>query len=378
MPIPRPLANVLLLAATMFVTACSSIFDGNGGSPLRRLWHTPLDHGNWSSLPTVAGGTVILPGRGTLFGLDAETGARRWSATIFTTGQSISAGNVSARNGRACVADLYGSGCVDPVTGHVIWTGPSDSANGSSDMDDSSLYFGTRRHTVVSRSVADGSVRWETDIAPNAPFLTRVFGVVVRGDTLYAATVRWLNNNGFQAVGDLIALDRTTGRELWRFTPSETSGFQGPPVLAGNLAIVNDVNAHALRAIDLSTHNQVWVTQVAPDGYITAETSPVVAGDTLFVGSTDTQLHVLDVNTGAYRWRVVTNAGSIGSTALCGRYVVVLPFVGGPPSVIDRETHTARIANVLVDNDLVIGRVAVDGTRIYAESYAGVYAFSCG
>jgi outer membrane protein assembly factor BamB len=329
-------------------------------------------------LPAVEAGVVLVGVTGGIGAFDASTGAARWTAQLWSGGQASFAANVTARNGVSCIADYFGIGCVEIATGHVLWSTSVDhpTQDGQSAMDGTALYYGTADHTVVSRALTTGEVLWTSDVDPRTTFSTRVFGVSIRGDTLFAATVRWLNRAGGILVGDLIALDRANGRELWRYTAASRSGFQGAPVLAGNLAIVNDVYSHGLVAIDLTSRQVAWRTDVHEDGYITAETPPVVVGDTLYSGSTDTQVHALDVHTGAYHWRVGTRAGSIGSTAVCGRLVLVVPVSGGPLNVVDRKRLVSDRPTVL-EGDELTGRIAVLGTTAYATGTRGIYALGC-
>ena len=360
--------------------SCASLLDGHAPSiAMNRLWFTPFSGQNgWPGLPAIDSGVVLVGVIGGIAAFDARTGAPRWRAQVWKGGEMSFAGNVSARDGLACIADYFGVGCVDIATGDIRWSAPADHAaqDGQSAMDRTALYYGTAEHTVVSRRLTTGEVLWATDVDPGNTFGSRVFGVSLRGDTVFAATVRWLTFTGGSLVGDLIALDRATGRELWRYTAPSRSGFQGAPVLAGNLAIVNDVESHGLVAIDLTTRQVSWRTDVHEDGYITAETPPVLVGDTLFSGSTDTQVYALNVHTGAYRWRVGTRAGSIGSIAVCGRLVLVVPFSGGPLSAVDRVRLVADRPTVLQGDELT-GRIAVSGTTAYATGARGVYALAC-
>ena len=346
---------------------------------MNRLWFAPFPYQNgWPGLPAIDAGVVLVGVIGGVSAFDASTGAARWTAQLWSGGQASFAGNIAAHNGVACVADYFGVGCVETASGHVRWSMSVDhpTQDGQSAIDGVALYYGTADHTVVARRLASGEALWTTDIAPGTAFPSPVFGVSVRGDTVFAATVRWVDRNGGSIVGDLIALDRLSGRELWRYTAPSRSGFQGAPVLAGNLAIVNDVYSHGLVAIDLTTRQMVWRTDVREDGYITAETPPVLVGDTLYSGSTDTQVYALHVQTGAYRWRVGTRAGSIGSTAVCGRLVLLVPFSGGPLNVVDRVRLIADRPSVLQGDDLT-GRIAVSGTTAYATGTRGLYALAC-
>ena len=373
---PIKLARISLLGAL----SCGSILDGHAPMiVMNQLWFSSLSTpSGWPGIPGLGSGLVLIGIPGGMAAFDQRTGSPRWTAAIWSADTASFSGNVVAYDDVACIADFFGVGCVDITTGQVRWTSHDDrpTQRGQSTIDAETLYYGTYDHTVVARDLANGRIRWATDIAPGSTFLTRVFGVTLRGDTLFATTVRWLNNGGGSLVGDLIALDRKSGRELWRYTAPSRSAFQGAAVLAGNLAVMNDVESHRLVAVNLTTRHEAWHTEVREDGYITAETPPILVGDTLFVGSTDTQVHALDVRTGAYRWRVATHAGSIGNTAVCGRLVLVVPFSGGPLNAVDRVRLIADRPSVLRGDELT-GGIAVSGTTAYATGTRGVYALSC-
>jgi outer membrane protein assembly factor BamB len=244
---------------------------------------------------------VLVGITGGIAAFDARTGNSRWKAAIWGGDTASFAGNIVTNNGLACIADYSGVGCVDMATGRVRWTRHEDhpTQDARSAIDATSLYYGAANHTVVARDLATGERRWATHVDSDTTLLTRVAGVVVRGDTVFATTARRLDHGG---VGDLIALSRRTGQELWRYTGPSPSAFQGAPVLAGNLAILDDDGS--LVAIDLTSRQEVWRTAVRSDGFITAETPPVLGGDTLFTGSRDTRLYAVDVSTRAIRWHV--------------------------------------------------------------------------
>jgi outer membrane protein assembly factor BamB len=364
----------------MGVLSCGSIVDGHStGATLKRLWFAPFAAPSaFPGLPAVASGVVVVGSVGGMSAFDAANGGARWNATLWSGNKASFAGNVVARNGVVCLADYFGIGCADIATGHVRWSTEEDhpTQRGESAIDDAALYYGTADHRVIARELVGGRALWSTDIAPGAQFMSRVFGVSLRGDTLYVATVRWLTLDGGTIVGDLIALDRANGNELWRYTAPSPSGFQGAPLLVGSVAILNDTYSHSLVALEMTSREVAWRTPVRADGYITAETPPVLVGDTLFSGSTDTQVYALDVRTGAYRWRVTTRAGSIGSTAVCGRLVLVLPVAGGALTVVDRAGQVADRPNVL-DGDEITSRIAVSGNTAFAAGIRGLHALSC-
>jgi len=352
---------------------------GANGFGLR--WFTALaDSNDWIGFPAVTGRAVVIAKRGGLAALDTATGAVLWQTRVTRRpDERMLPGNIIVHGNLVCAIDKHGSACLSSATGAVVWSASADSATdaASASADNSAIYYGTRNHRIVSVSLADGSSRWSTDVAPAAPFATRVFGTAVRGDTVYATTVRWLNWNGFPVAGDLIALDARNGRVLWSYTPApgDTSGFQTPPVLTGNLAIVSDVYYHGIRAINLRSHTEVWRTPKDASGYIGSETAPAVVGDTVFAGSTDTHVFALDRITGAERWRVIAGGGSFMSIALCNNYVIAQTL--GDPRAVDRATHVSLRGRLLDSGDFLQSGVTAAGNTAYALGQHGVYAMSC-
>ncbi len=338
----------------------------------------------WRGLPETADGVVVTGMAGGIAAFDTAMGDRVWRAPVFGSARARPvAMNNPVRDHRVCIADYDGIGCADTRTGALQWnvTPPTDSATdgGSSAIDGAALYYGTRAHRLNARSLVDGRLLWSTDLSPTAPFLTRVYSATVRNDTVYATTVRWLNWNGFLSAGDLVAVDARTGRVFWSFTSpdSEKSGFQSPAVLAGNVAVVSDVYRHALRGIDLTTHLELWQSEQNASGYINAETPPIVLGDTVFAGSTDSQVYALDLATGKRLWRSPPIGGSLAGVAICGRWIVSIPFAGGDPYTVDRVTHVVTRFRLPAPGDYLYSQPAVSGHTLYATGEHGVHALVC-
>jgi outer membrane protein assembly factor BamB len=359
--------------------------EGSGAEPLSAKWFTPAGPElTWVGRPALADGVVITAAPGGLGANDTATGQPKWHAQLFGAANAgVSSRSVAVSGHLVCLADYAGVGCADTRTGAPTWTAPASddsvTQGSSSATDGMRIYYGTRAHTLVARSVQTGAVQWKTDLAPGATFLTRVFAAVVRNDTVFATTVRWLNNNGFDVVGDLVALDAATGRVLWAFTPpaDEKSGFQFAPVLVGNLAIVSDVYRHALRAIDLGTRHEVWQSAQSGAGYINSESAPVVVGDTVFAASSDETLYALDVRSGAPLWRTGAAGGSLGAVAPCGRLLVVTLEAGGDPQVVDRQSHVVSRARLLGPGDILFSEPAANNLTAFATGMLGVHAFTC-
>jgi outer membrane protein assembly factor BamB len=379
------------LISACFLTACVCGFSCKGsdsgrqanGGTLELVWNTAAQNVfGWPGTAGVAGNTVIFGAHQGLAAFDTESGALRWTAKLWSDDIDAFATNVAIGDGHACVADQLTVGCVDVATGRVLWTKTvstdSPPGNGESAYDSHTWFYGGRDHKVHAVDPETGTERWSTDITPGAGGPTRVWGVSVRGDTVYATTVRWLTRNSVPLVGDLVALNRQTGAVIWTYTtPGDRGGFQGRALLTDRFAIVNDTYYHALVAIDLQTGKEIWRTVKDESGFISAESTPILAGDTVFAASADTQIYAVDARTGALLWRVRGDGNALGSIDACPKSLIPLEFAGGRPFLVDRKTHQVTSIDALPPGVIISSRFSVVGDRAYAAGTGGVYAFRC-
>ena len=118
----------------------------------------------------------------------------------------------------------------------------------------------------------------------------------VAGDTVYVGS--W--------DGHLYAVDAATGVETWSF---DTGGrVQNSPAVASGRVIVGS-RAAKLFALSAETGELEWI-YVHEDGSW-VESSPVVRGDVVYVGSSDAlKLFALDAESGEQRWQLETGGWS--------------------------------------------------------------------
>jgi outer membrane protein assembly factor BamB len=323
---------------------------------------------------------VIFGARYGLAAFDRQTGKLAWRANLWTREWDALAKNIAIGDGRGCIADNLLIGCVDLASGKVLWTTALDSSAAyvESEYYKGTWYYGGKDHTVHAIDPVNGGEMWAVDLSPGAKYSSRVYGVALRGDTLYATTVRWITATGLPVVGDLLALNRNTGAIYWKYTtPGTKGGFQGRALLTDKLAIVNDTYAHSLLGIDLQTGTEVWRTPKDESGFLSSETTPVLVGDTVFAASADTQIYAVDAKTGGLLWRVQGDGDALGGIDVCPHTLIALEFAGGRPVLVDRQTHRAMAADLLAPDKSMSSRFTVVGNIAYAAGTGGVYAFQC-
>ena len=372
-------------AAVAAANACQLVGVEGGQAGVTQKWFAPVAvtgadaYNQWTGVPKVTGGLVVTGAQNALVALDTGTGRTIWRTAI---GMPVSrySGSIAAADSVVCMVDPSGVGCVTTTTGRLLWAQLGDSAleAGTSAADRVTLYYSCKR-TVKARSLADGHLLWSADAAISSTFGGRPFGVAVRGDTVYVTAVRVTDTSTRSLRADLLALDAANGHLLWTYTAAPApralrSEFIAPPVFAGRLVIVAELNGAWLIAVDAATGMEVWRTVDDSTGYVETQTPPTVIGDTVFSGSTDTQFYAIDVRTGQLLWRTKAQF-SLWSAAVCGRVALVGPVGGGNLWVIDRATHGLAKHDMAGDDIQTV--VAVSGRTAYVGSMQGVYAFTC-
>jgi outer membrane protein assembly factor BamB len=374
--------GMLLLAGSLgFSCSEPSASRTSGPSAMRRMWTTTLtggaEEGRWTGTPVVTHGLAIFGVRGGLAAFDTAAGRQAWRATLWPGGNHTY-GDVRQWRDEVCVEDWPAVGCVDAATGKVLWTKAvlASTANCETAFDSSAWYVGTDSHMVYAFDPATGRQLWATDINPGTKYSSRVYGFAVSSDTLYATTVRLATSAANSNVGDLVGLDRNTGRILFTYTTPGKGGFQGRPAIQGRLAIMNDGYASSLVAIDRFTQQEAWRTASDPSGYINSETSPILVGDTVFAASSDTQVYSINANNGAMQWRAVGVVhGSLGSLDVCGPLLLTVEFGGGNIIAVDRRTHVSGIVGSIPRD--VHSRIGVADGVAYFETTTSVSAYRC-
>jgi polyvinyl alcohol dehydrogenase (cytochrome) len=135
-------------------------------------------------------------------------------------------------------------------------------------------------------------------------------------------------------------LDAETGKVIWSHKVSDYTGIPGDisrssPSLAGNTLVIGDLSAPIMMGINARTGNLRWITRLDPDPHAIMTGSPVLAGDTIYVGTSQSgvstypgALVALDAQTGRILWRRYSLPNPDG---LPGGYWGAVMF--GPPAV---------------------------------------------
>lgn len=390
--------------------------DGGAGGPaaadvpfLRPVWSMKSSDGDFTGTPVVSGGTLVAAaGHGTVFALDASTGALRWKTDLIPDGdieQTINA--------------------TPAIAGGRVYV-PISKANGPQ---------------VAALDLADGSVVWRTTYDTQQGADT--FGSPVVWDgRVYIGTSGQNGDPDVPLRGAITALDAATGDQVFK-TFTVAPGHNGGPVWStpaidadtgilyagtGNAYSGEaDANTDAVISVDARTGALLRVFQAtAGDVFTTSSPTGAVSPDfdfgaspNLFTDASGRKLVGEGQKSGIYwgltrdtltpAWMTPTGGGSavggiIGSTAWDGKRLYGPNSIGGvnwalnpdgtpawatttggpihwnPVAVANGVVYTADMNGTLTAMDASTGlplvKLPLGGQSYGGVSVAGGYVFA--
>jgi len=325
--------RVLVTGASGTIAA----LDAGSGEP---LWEFQARAG--LARPAVFGDRVLVGSHDlSLHVLDAWTGARNLRIEM----QAWILTEVSFADGRAVFGSLDGSVYGVPIPEDAPTPLRIRQADG---------FRISAEHEETEAELAVDSAGDESG-APSVRWRRRLDGPVGRAPAIDDTTV-------FVGAGHaLLALDRATGREIWRARFSGEASTR--PVLTDGLVLVGSRD-DALYALDAATGAERW--RFATGGDIVA--SATIHDRTVFFGSRDGFLYALDSDDGRERWRrqldvihsTPTSAGDALFVATRGDRVRGLSLADGDELWVARTADWAVADLVAAEPDLLVA--SCDGT----------------
>lgn len=325
--------------ALSMLSASCFLFDHDPTGPVERVrerW-TKLQAGFSQSIPVIVGDVVIFgASAGQLVARKQTTGEAIWSTSV--SADRIASRNLLERQGVVVAGAVRSVHGVDAATGQRLWTyvPPVDSIDTDNpragsvdrarlDADESTVFVPAWGASLSAVDVRTGAARWVWQPV-GTTHRTGSMGVRVSGDTVLATVWHFVNTSGTQSESWLVALDKATGRELWRLVlpaPGYLVDIQCAPALWGRLAIVNTGNGQVF-AIDRFTRGIVWQTAVVDTdgaGLIQTDAGPLVVGDVVYHDAGSRDLWARNASDGRLRWKSRYGAMLVGDLTASDRRV---------------------------------------------------------
>ncbi|MDX1686139.1 MAG: PQQ-binding-like beta-propeller repeat protein, partial [Saprospiraceae bacterium] len=178
----------------------------------RVLWDrvVPRSRGGVNFVPAVSDDIVYIGGQGGtgLYALNRMTGDSIW----FYANQSLYGRNVAIKGDKLFLQPpAQGLVCLDKDTGEKLWEFGSGSAQTVPLVDDRHVYFTSRIHDTLFAVTHDGEESWKYLLPSEVIDFEATMSI---GDTILVKTRT-----------NLIALDQSTGQEIWNTTLMDSNSY---------------------------------------------------------------------------------------------------------------------------------------------------------
>jgi outer membrane protein assembly factor BamB len=275
------------------------------GASLAQAWEVSIGQGTTlaarlAAAPVVADGRVYtIDTLATVRAFDAKTGAPLWrtqfgtekgnQSALFGGGLAFNNGRIYATNGLGFVVAL------DATNGGVVWqVRPGGPLRGSPTVAGDALYVMSQDNQIYSLKQADGSSNWTEAAALEIAGIFGVASPAYAQGTIVA---------GFSS-GELNAYRYENGRVVWqdalartsiRTSVSSLSDIDADPVIDNGQVIAIGQGGRMV-GMELITGQRMWELNLA------GISTPWVAGDWVFVVTSDAKLMAIARNNGKVRW----------------------------------------------------------------------------
>jgi outer membrane protein assembly factor BamB len=276
----------------------------NLGQSLTRAWSSAITGGSnrarLGASPVVSGGKLfVVDTEGQVVAFDAANGAKLWRSAMdvnkdgrpsaFGGGASVEGEIVYATNGVGDVSALNAS------TGAVVWQKrPAGPMRGAPTLSNGNVYVMTQDNQIYALRATDGNTEWN-ESGPVG--VSGIFGVGA------PAAAQGTVIAGY-STGELAAYRYENGRSLWNDSLSRTA-------MSTSVSTLTDIDANPvidrgrvyalgqggrMAAYELVTGQRIWEINIA------GISTPVVAGEWVFVMTSDAKLLCVQRASGKIRW----------------------------------------------------------------------------
>jgi outer membrane protein assembly factor BamB len=348
------------------------------------LWR--LD-GEGRGIPGARGSTVYFLGkRHEVIAVDGATGTIGWRAPTGGQGAETYGTSVLAI-ASVVVAGDYDLVGLDATDGRERWRfSPADGYGPGIYLGQATagrVFAGSPAGRVYAVDATTGSCVWS--VQPLSAAKTTLFAPVVSGDTVFAGYTTF--GEGAGDTGGVIALDRATGREVWRraFRPRSGGGsaaFGGGLVAVGPLVVASSGGGR-IHALDASTGAVRWSLPSVRRPGPAADRSErdlrplAAAGRMLYAGSLTGTVVAYDIGARQERWRYADHSrGSTGPRIAADGDTVYVPHLGGVLVALEAATGTERW-HIGDDSSRFLWAPVLTPERMYlVASGGGLFAFA--
>jgi outer membrane protein assembly factor BamB len=308
-------ATPLVLGNKTIMTAGPSAVRAYSTSTGKRLWSFDVPVGVPENPIAASSSMVFVSTRyGPLYALNTASGELLWQqdlGTVADAGATVSNGVLYAYGS----AHLYG---LDAATGAIKWTADTGGniANVSTPAVSDGVVVIGMSLKVRAFSQTSGRRLWTHTFAKRYQSQAAIAGAAV-----YASSGRWE-----------IKLDLATGTVIWQKTLPRGNFAASMPAIGEGLVVVHVDAPDAMREIytarSAATGEVVWSRGYPAAGCCVLQSSPAIANGVVYVGATAPAVRAFDVATGEPLWEGVLDAGTNSSPSVANGQLEIGTFAG--------------------------------------------------
>lgn len=336
------LLSPLVLFGVLLGADCGNHPTRPGEGRVNERWFHSQAHGFPFPRPAVSDDAVYFAmGNGNVVSRNPTTGAIKWSTLVGPSPHSASAeigGTFALSSGILVVAVQFHTSGLDAATGVELWRyhapldtmyrvapRPGSVERARTDADESTVYVPAWGASISAVDIKTGIAKWVWRPEPTLQHRSGSMAVRLAGDTLFATMWHNLDSLGSKSEAWLLAIDKHSGREFWRFIfPRQASGtmaWTAPAVWRG-LVVVSLLTGD-LYAVDRNTQRIAWhVPTHIPPSYslpVALISAPDVHGDVVYSGASDEKLRAYNARDGTQIWEAP--GGQFGDLAVSERFI---------------------------------------------------------
>ncbi|MBL4906938.1 MAG: PQQ-binding-like beta-propeller repeat protein, partial [Sneathiella sp.] len=274
------------------------------GEDLSEVWRVSIGEGSddenrLASPPVIADGRVFaMDSESRVRAFDQQDGTKLWAVNLTPKEEESGTvgGGLSAEYGRLFATTSYGEVfSLDPATGGMYWkTGLGVPIRAAPTIAEKHVFVVTYDSRVFALNVKTGEIEWDFEGGVETTGLLGAASPAVENGTVIVP---------FPS-GELYALRADNGQQAWsdqlkrkRSFSSLTSlaDINGFPIVDRGMVFAASYSGHMV-GIDLRTGNRKW------DREISTLQTPWIAGDFIYVITTDGELVCLSRKNGLIRW----------------------------------------------------------------------------
>lgn len=298
--------------------------DGKTGS---MLWKCPVRNSVKNTIAIDSDLVFAQDAQGMLYAIDAASGKLSWEKQLPVNGLPAIIEGLVANEGVVYAGAGKGLCAYEAQSGKQLWKnedwGQGEGTTSTLTQGNGLLICGAQWSALYGNDAKTGKKLWE---ATENGLRNRGASPAMHGSLLYL-----ISDKSF------FILEAATGKVVVRKPLPYNVDVTSTPLLTDKEIIFGSAQK-GLVALDSETLEEKWVAPVA-DALVytvpysrqvsaTIETSPVLAGNTIYVGASDGTIYGFNREDGKQVWKHATGAPVFGSVAVSGNALVAVDFGG--------------------------------------------------